>query len=132
MPNGEREPDAAGFIIWYARFLGETCPSGIRYAHFTSAATAGSILDQLGEEFDSRALADLQKNAQELFNRGEVITVFCMGPEEEETQMRALLLPVAVGAGKFGGRQFSHDMEKISDDMGLSIAVMIQFPIVLT
>lgn len=57
MPNGEREPDAGGFIEWYASYLGKVCPSGIRYAHFTNAATAGSTLDQLAEEFDSRALA---------------------------------------------------------------------------
>lgn len=129
MPNGEREPDAAGFIIWYARFLGETCPSGIRYAHFTSAATAGSLLDQLGEEFDPRALADLQKNTQHLLTGGEVITVFGMGPDDKEAQMKALLLPVAANAEGFGGRPQGHDFTIIHDDMGVSVAVMIQFPI---
>lgn len=128
----EREPDAEGFIGWYASFLGEVCPPGIRFAHFTSAATAGSLVNQLGEEFDSRALVDLQTNAKHLLTEGEVITVFGMGPDEKEALMKAMLLPVAAGASEFGGLVQGHDFTIIRDDEGVSVAVMIQFPILST
>lgn len=52
-----------------------------------------------------------------------------MGRSNEEAQMRALLLPVAAGAGDFGGHEQGHHVKVMADEMGISVAVMILFPI---